>query len=110
MNYYDIGHPADQNTILWVHNRVIKLIKEKQHPYDGLRALPTELHCSGRVDTAKKIGSISFDLCLSRDQTRRIAEDVIAKFPGIKFYVFYNDGWQAFKNGASMQKFWEATE
>jgi len=56
----------------------------------------------GRVDTAKKVGTLAFADVDDR-LVRRIAEDVIAAFPGIKFWVFRGDDW-----GVPMQQFWES--
>lgn len=57
----------------------------------------------GRVDTKGKVGTLAFAPDIGRGLARRIAEDVIAEFPGVRFWVFHESDW-----GVTMQKFWEA--
>jgi len=59
---------------------------------------------SGRVDTANMVGTLGIADDIGRREARRIAEDVIGKFPGVRFWVFHGADW-----GATMQEFWEAT-
>ena len=106
--YVDICHPAKgqpyTSTILWVHNgrrvesRPAKGGKEHNDFWEGV------YDGSGRVDTAKGVGALGLASGIERRRARRIAEDVIVEFPGIKFWVFYGEDW-----GVTMQKFWEAT-
>ena len=106
-DYLDIGHDPS-GALLWVHNGKIETREArfcKTHFNWG-----TEYNGWGRVDTAKKIGTITFDFTSPCDATqrklaRKIVQDVIGAFPGIKFRVYYGDG-----NNTTVQEFWEDTE
>lgn len=113
--YTEIGHPANPDVILWVHMRTrgfesrsnVNYTDNKEHGafwrhggYDG----------SGRIDTAKKIGSLVLEIDISRRAARRIIESVIEEYPGIKFRVFFYDDGTEMWEGAPVQEFWEDTE
>lgn len=106
--YFDVCHPAD---ILWSHDgnklesRSAKGGKKEHKDFVWFGDTTVAIHdADGRVDTAKGVGILAFAPNIGRRQARRIAEDVVAGFPGIKFWVFYGSDW-----GVSMQEFWEAT-
>lgn len=106
--YFDICHPAKgqphTSTVLWVHNgravesRSAKGGKEHNDFWEGSHI------GSGRVDTAKGVGALGLASGIGRRKARKVAEDVIAGFPGIRFWVFHEGDW-----GVPMQEFWEAT-
>ncbi len=106
LEYFDIGHSLNQNNILWIYDHVIKWgwDKDKEYHYKYWKQGYTSW---GRIDTDKKIGSIILDSEIQQKESRKIVEEVIIEFPGIKFYVF--DLCELF-GGISVQQFWEDTE
>lgn len=106
--YIDICHPAKGqphvDIVLWVHDgrgiesRSAKGGKGHESFWKG------NFIGSGRVDTAKRVGSLGIAHGTGRREARRIAEDAVAEFPGIRFWVFHGSDW-----GVTMQEFWEAT-
>jgi len=105
--YVDICHPGKgephKDIVLWVHDgrrlesRSAKFGKEHNDFWDGTNP------ADGRVDTVRKVGALAFAPDIGDRLARRIAEDAIAEFPGVKFWVFRGDDW-----GVTMQRFWES--
>jgi len=59
---------------------------------------------SGRVDTAGMVGTLGIADDMGRREARGIAEDVVDRFPGVRFWVFHESDL-----GVTMQEFWEST-
>lgn len=106
-SYIDLCHPrkGEPHTaiVLWIHDgtgiesKSAKGGKEHDSFWDG------NFPGSGRVDAAKKVGTVGITDA-DRRAARRIAEDAVAEFPGVRFWVFHESDW-----GVTMQEFWEAT-
>ena len=118
VGYGDIGHPAGSNTVLLIHSGGILTQPSDNYSTHCKWRLcdpdyPGSVDCAGRVDTAEKIGSLAIEPDLDLRQARRIVEDALVAFPGIKFRVFTDRvaGGVVDRYGSmSVQEFWEATE
>lgn len=123
--YVDVCHPAKGQPhtaiVLWSHDGTVLESRSAkggkghndfewfagQRPRIGSDGMPDRVgihDADGRVDTRRKVGTLAFAPNIGRRRARRIAEDVIAEFPGVRFWVFHESDW-----GATMQEFWEAT-
>lgn len=106
--YFDICHPGKgqphKDIVLWIHDgariesKSAKFGKEHNDFWGG-----ASHSADGRVDTAKKVGELAFAPGVDDRLARGIAEDVIAAFPSVKFWVFRGSDW-----GVPMQEFWES--
>ncbi len=115
--YTDICHPAKGqphvDIVLWSHSgRGLESKSAKGGKghnnfkwFAGWGLWTPGIHeADGRVDTKEKVGTLAFAPEVGRRQARRIAEDAVSKFPGVRFWVFHGSDW-----GVTMQEFWEAT-
>lgn len=57
--------------------------------------------CNRRVDPGKKVGTIGLDSGLPRAAIKRVVEDVVERFPGVRFTVFHESDY-----GVGLQEFW----
>lgn len=104
------AYPAEPNDILWVHDGCVDAYTLSRNEITAIHSdFWDGYHDScGRIDAAAKIGSMRLSADIGRKKARRIVEDVIAAFPGIKFRVLHGFGYDY--RETSMQLFWEATE
>lgn len=109
--YVGVCHPASSGGVLWVYkDGIVSSADYESHcEWSFDPDYPNDCDCSGRVDTIKKVGSIALGPDLSREHVRKVVEDAVEAFPGIKFRVFYCG---VLRPGSSMsvQEFWEYTE
>ena len=112
--YVGVCHPAGAGAIMWAYDdiagRIVSSAEHENHcQWSFSPDFPHDYDCSGRVDPIKKVGSIALGHGLPRGHIRKVVEDAVAEFPGIKFRVFYDGD---FRPGSSMsvQEFWEETE
>ena len=109
--YVGVCHPAGGGSVMWVYkDGIVSSTDYESHcEWSFDPDYPSRVDCSGRVDTIKKVGSIALGSGLPREHIRKVVEDAIEAFPGIKFRVFYDGD---FRPGSSMsvQEFWEDTE
>jgi len=105
--YFDVCHPGKGEShaaiVLWIYDGKIKTRsakggKEHDSFWKG------SFLGSGRIDTVKRVGILGIAADAGSRKARRIAEDVIARFPGVRFWVFYGSDY-----GATMQEFWDVT-
>ena len=99
--YFDICH--DGKTIwLWVHDGKRLDARRSKRDHEHLwerRRWPA----TGRVDPGKKVGTIGLDSEeLPRAAIKRVVEDVMERFPGVRFTVFHESDY-----GVGLQEFWE---
>lgn len=114
--YVDVCHPkkgeSHADIVLWSHDGRGRSLESRSakggkghNDFPELGSDGVGNHgADGRVDTRRKVGTLAFALRVDRRRARRIAEDVVAEFPGIRFWVFRGSDW-----GVTMQEFWEAT-
>ena len=112
-DYLDIGHPGygniedTKNVLLWWYSKgniYVEKASEGDHNDVGCS------HCdaSGRIDINSEEGSITFtsDYPLTtypdEQKHKQIIESLIARFPGINFYVFHSTG-----EVSTLQDYWE---
>ena len=116
VGYGDIGPPAGPNTVLLIHSDGIKSSTDYAAHHDWRSRgsdWPDIYDCVGRVDIARKVGSLALESGLGRRKARRIVENAIKAFPGVRFRVFPDNtagGTVDLTGSVSVQEFWESTE
>lgn len=84
-NYLDIGHDGTHSIWLWHYDDKLECLKTVTGEHE-FRAIS-----SGRVDPVKRLGSITFSPQLPPIEQKIVINSLIARFPGVKFYVFADD-------------------
>lgn len=106
--YLDLCHPrkGEPHTaiVLWIHDGTGIESKSATGGREHDSFWKGTFVGSGRVDTVKRVGTLGIAGHADRCTARRIAEDAVAEFPDIRFWVFHGSDW-----GVTMQEFWEAT-
>ena len=103
-------HPDGPGTVLWIHDGILDSHElsdnEGQASHDDF--WNGGYDSCGRIDDAWETGSMVFGADVGRRKARRIAEDVFAAFPGVRFRVTHGFGYSY--QETSVRLFWEATE
>lgn len=107
--YADICHPQKgqphRDIVLWVHTagRVESRSAKGGKGHEDFWSDGNHHLADGRVDAAKMVGSLVLSPGAGREQAAKVAEDIVAAFPGVRFWVFHESDW-----GVPMQEFWES--
>lgn len=107
-------HPDGPGTVLWMHDGILDSHKlsDNEGQANHIDFWNENYDSCGRVAANGRIGSMWFSFNIGRKKARRIAEDVIAAFPGVRFRVSHCFGYAPGNcyRDTSVQLFWEATE
>ena len=115
-DYLDIGHAPGPGVLVWIHNGKVRTLEASSCDHRCFDQSHGEYDGYGRVDTMRKVGSITFNFTTStallhdakyskrRRKARKIVQDVVEAFSGVKFRVFCGD------SNTTVQESWEDTE
>ena len=119
-SYTDIGHGPEGGSrywekelgkiIIWWHED--GQIVDFERTEDNDKHRPHEHEASGRVDVDRRVGSVVFREDLEEGFSsaylkKRILNDLVSKYVGIKFTVFAPGG---FGSGYPLSEYWEMIE